>query len=411
MKPGKILILAERFYPEEFLINDLVKNWRLDGADIEVLTQTPSYPFDRIFEGYGNKLFQQTREFEDIPVHRVKTITGYNRSLAVKIFNYLNFALLTSLWAIRHGGRFDRVFVFHSGPLTMATAVLVLRGVWRRRCMIWTQDLWPDAVYAYGFRRTWLCRVVLNTFVRLIYSFCEVVSVSCQAFVGRLAGYVSKDVVYIPQWSPVKYSLAPKTPEAKVVFTFAGNIGSVQNLENVIAGFDLAGLPGAELWLVGGGVQQEALREFAQRKNCRNVVFWGRRPQAEMAGFFEKSDVLIISLKSDISMTVPAKFQSYIAAGRPLLGIIRGETAELIRRHDLGMAADPEDVAMIADSFKAMFAELPQKRNVWRDHALSISEDMFDRERLVARMTACLDRCAREELGGAKRQNRERRNA
>ena len=54
----KILILTERFFPEEFLINDLAAEWRSAGHDVEVLTQVPSYPGDRIFSGYRNRLFQ-----------------------------------------------------------------------------------------------------------------------------------------------------------------------------------------------------------------------------------------------------------------------------------------------------------------------------------------------------------------
>ena len=46
----KLLILTERYFPEEFLINDLVSEWKNRGYEIEVLTQVPSYPRDAIFE-------------------------------------------------------------------------------------------------------------------------------------------------------------------------------------------------------------------------------------------------------------------------------------------------------------------------------------------------------------------------
>ena len=78
---AKILIVVERFYPEEFHVNDLAAEWKRQGHDVEVLTQVPSYPFDKIFDGYKNKTYQTTREFNDIPVHRVSTIFGYNTSV------------------------------------------------------------------------------------------------------------------------------------------------------------------------------------------------------------------------------------------------------------------------------------------------------------------------------------------
>ena len=81
----KILILVERFYPEDFLVNDLASEWKRMGHEVEVLTQVPSYPFDKIFDGYENKTYQTTMELDDIPVHRVSTIFGYNTSVEVKL--------------------------------------------------------------------------------------------------------------------------------------------------------------------------------------------------------------------------------------------------------------------------------------------------------------------------------------
>lgn len=46
----KILILTERFFPEEFLINDLAAEWRSAGHEVEVLTQVPSYPWGPDFQ-------------------------------------------------------------------------------------------------------------------------------------------------------------------------------------------------------------------------------------------------------------------------------------------------------------------------------------------------------------------------
>ena len=95
----KLLILTERYYPEEFLINDLVAEWKNRGYEIEVLTQFPSYPRDAIFEGYQNKLYQTTREYLDIPAHRVRTVLGYNSGgMKRKVLNYVSFAFWTSLW-------------------------------------------------------------------------------------------------------------------------------------------------------------------------------------------------------------------------------------------------------------------------------------------------------------------------
>ena len=198
----KILILTERFFPEEFLINDLVSEWKKNGHEIEVLTQVPSYPKDAIFEGYKNRLFQTTHEYLNIPAHRVRTVLGYNAGgMKRKIVNYVSFAFLTSLWALFNGWKYDRVFTYHTGPLSMASAAIVLHFIWWRKCIIWTQDVWPDTVYSYGVKKTFLMNLFLKIVVKVIYSAYQKILVSSPCFINIIKEHSNKDIVFIPQWN------------------------------------------------------------------------------------------------------------------------------------------------------------------------------------------------------------------
>lgn len=384
---AKLLILTERFYPEEFLINDLAAEWKRAGHQVEALTQVPSYPHDKIYEGYTNRpVFQTTPGPEAIPVHRVKTLLGYNSSVRVKICNYLRFALLTFWWALLHGRRYERVFIYHTAALTMASAALVLRFLYRKPVMIWTQDVWPDTVYAYGFKPTWWKRAILNTFVKLIYSACTTVTVSSPSFITKLAPFTRKPVHFIPQWTTQTHPILPRRPNPKRVFTFAGNLGSVQNLEMLVEAFGTLAPENAELRLVGGGVMLDPLRETVRTRGWNNITLPGRFPQSEMPKLFAESDVLIISLKAEFAMTLPAKFQAYIAAGKPLFGIIGGDTADLIRKHTLGLAVSPEPDA-IREGFRQLLAATDADLAAWGANARALSERDFNRETIIARMS------------------------
>lgn len=386
---SKILILTERFFPEEFLINDLAGEWKSRGHEVEVLTQVPSYPRDRVYDGYRNGLFQTTCEWNGIPVHRVRTLTGYNRSVVRKILNYINFAFLTSLWALFRGWRYDRVFIYHTGPLTMASAGLVLHHVCRRKCMIWTQDIWPDTVYAYGFKPSWWKRFLLDHFVRLIYSGCDYISVSCSRFRDKLKKYTAKEILFLPQWTSQNFASTPPVPHEKTVFTFAGNIGSVQNLETVLEAFLDLNPPDAELRLVGGGIYLERLKQMATERNSANVVFTGRLPQEKMPEVFAGSDIMILSLKAELSLTIPAKFQAYIAAGKPIFGIVRGETEELIRQYDLGICVE-SDLNSVREGFRTLLNTDRTQRERWSDNARHVSATYFQREKIIAAFSEIL---------------------
>ncbi len=386
----KILILAERFHPEEFLINDLASEWKRAGHVVEVLTQVPSYPHDRIYDGYRNKWFQTTTELNGIPVHRVRTVLGYNSRMWRKILNYISFAFLTGWFALFRGWKYERVFTFHSGPLTMAYAGVIFKLFWCKKCMVWTQDVWPDAVYNYGIKPTRFMRSLLGTIVRAVYWGYEVITVSCPGFAEILKPYTAKKVRFLPQWTVQKDASPEKNKGEPVVFTFAGNIGSVQNLENVVRIFGELRDERMLLKLVGSGIYLERLQKTVAEHGYKNIIFTGRLPQSEMPEQFNASDVLVISLKSDFNLTIPAKFQEYIASGRPILGLVRGEVSELIKKHELGISADPNDDGDIAAAFLAMTEAGSTDFIRWRNNGLKLSAAEFDRNRIINEMTNLL---------------------
>ena len=382
---SKILILVERFYPEDFLVNDLASEWKRMGYDVEVLTQVPSYPFDKIFDGYKNKIYQTTTELDGIPVHRVSTIFGYNTSVKRKVLNYLHFGLLTSLWAIWNGRKYDRVFVYHTAALTMASAVVPLKWLWHRPITIWTQDLWPDAVWGFGFKPSRWKSALLNAFVKFIYARCDRITVSCRRYVKRIKELTGRDAEWIPQWEPANMELPAKGSDGKVVFMFAGNMGVPQDLPNVIEGFIKANLEDAELWLVGGGVMFEPLKEKYGETN--GVRFCGRQPRGAMPNWFAKADALIISLTTQYCLTLPGKFQTYIKTGKPLLGILNGEARELIEENDIGITASPDNVEDIAFAYRKLY-EIIHKGDsfAYGERAKELEKTLFDRSTLIRKL-------------------------
>ncbi len=413
---SKVLIVVERFYPEDFLVNDLVAEWIKQGLEVEVLTQVPSYPFDRIYNGYVNKRLQTTVEDlgvgqgPKVAVHRVSTIFGYNRSVKRKILNYVHFGWRTMWWAVRHGRRYEKVFIYHTAALTMAMAAIPIRLVWRRHVAIWTQDLWPDAVWGYGFKPSIFKEWLLNCFVRCIYGHCNRIAVSCPGYVARIREICGLEAEFIPQWDVDASMAAVMEPMLKVdplrplVFMFAGNLGVPQNLENDIAGFLLAGLENVELWLVGGGVMLDALKAKYEAQAGGKIRFCGRQPRSEMRKWYAQADALIISLTDAYQLTLPGKFQSYLKTGKPLLGFISGATMSFIegefvpgvkgyeRSGRLGWTATPGNVREIAEAYRKMAESIRNGQGkVFGENCMRLSVQLFDRGKQIERLRALLD--------------------
>lgn len=406
---SNVLIIVERFYPEDFLVNDLVSEWIKLGDNLEVLTQVPSYPFDKIFDGYKNRTYQTNKEVlpssegdnngQEVLVHRVSTIFGYNRSVKRKVLNYLHFAWLTFLWVLWNGRKYDRIFVYHTAALTMATGVLPLKWIWRKPISIWTQDLWPDAVWGFGFKPNKLKVTLLNSFVRIIYSCCDRIMVSCRGFVVRIKELTGRDAEFVPQWDTMPDDVFAEDNNKQrkdtdpVIFMFAGNLGKPQNLDNVLSGFaefqayQVFSGKRCELWFVGGGVMLEPLQARVKTEKIPNVYFKGRQPKSEMAQWYKKADVLIISLTSEYSLTLPGKFQSYIKTGKALLGILKGDAREMIEENGLGQVAEPDDIKSIAQGFVLSYnGVLSGETRNSGIRARKLSAEEFNRTLLIGKL-------------------------
>lgn len=401
--PLRVLIVSERFHPEEFRINDLARDWVRRGHEVRVLTQAPSYPQGRVFPGWRNVAVAD-EPWSGLRIRRVPTVTGYESSLPSKLLNYISFALRGSWAAWRHGGHPDVVFSFHTGPLTSVLPAALLSR-WRRvPLVVWTQDLWPDSVWAYGFRRTPLRAAVLDAFVRFIYRRASRVLVSCEGFRETLAPYLPAGVSaeFVPNWAD---ELDPQAEACARLdtdlfhFTFAGNLGKVQNLERVLTAF--AGLPAdllarVRLNLVGDGSLAASLKERVEREGIPSVQFHGRVPAGEMAGVYRASHVLLVSLEDQplFKLTVPSKFQTCLAAGKPILAAVGGEVNRLVREEGVGLAVEPGDLAglrRLMEEF-AMLDEASRLAMGGRGRALLERE--YQRESILERLDAELRRVA-----------------
>jgi glycosyltransferase involved in cell wall biosynthesis len=356
MAKERILLVTERFYPEEFLINDLAREIKHRGFYTEVLTQAPSYPFDKVYSGYRNRVFN-VDFYKGIKVHRVYTQLGYKKSTFMKIFGYLVFAFLTWVKAFFLAGQFDIIFFYHTGPATMAHSVYVFKKLFKRKCIIWTQDIWPDAVFASGIRETSFRRILIESYLKRLYANFDKVLVSCSGFLPIMKSYYKNEIIHLPQWYPGSdIEATPNIVKDKMQFTFLGNIGSVQNLENVCLGFSKALKSGvkAQLNIVGDGVFLEKLKSLVSNQKTDDIIMWGRKTAEEMPSFIKESNVMIISLKDDplFNLYVPAKFQGYLIGGRPVFGILNGEVADIITSNKLGLVSNPSDIDSIASGFE-----------------------------------------------------------
>ena len=357
--PKKILIVTECFYPEEFKINDVALSWKGKGYDVDVLTLAPSYPLGKIYPGYKNKIYSKD-EWQGVNVYRVHAVLGYKDGAFKKILKYVNFMILGSIVSLFIGKKYDHVLGFNMSALTGMLPAVLIGKLYKKPVTFWTLDIWPDSVYAYGFKKTKSLSYFLDKFVKFTYHNVDNIALSSKGFESKLKPYVRSNLTfnYLPQWADdldMNAELADLGADDKIQFTFAGNVGKMQNLENIMNAFCLLSSEYQEksqLNIIGDGSNLDNLKLLAN--NNPNIIFHGKKPRSDMASYYKASDFLIISLIDEpiFSVTVPAKTQTYIAAKKPILAIINGDTASIIQDNNLGLCADPSKIDDIAVIFQ-----------------------------------------------------------
>jgi glycosyltransferase involved in cell wall biosynthesis len=303
--------------------------------------------------------------------------------------------ILGSLAGIFIGKKYDYVFGFNMSALTSMMPAVVISVLYKKRLTLWVQDLWPESVYAYGFKKSKLNVWLLNNLVKFVYKYADAVAVSSYGFKEEIMSLLANNVKcdYIPNWAEnLSDNVKPATLglDDKIVhFTFAGNVGKMQNLENVVEAFSQLPInyrKRCQLNIIGDGSNINVIKNMSS--NQSNIIFYGRKPAIEMSAYFKASHFLIISLINAkvFSITVPSKLQTYIAAKRPIIGIITGDTANIITENDLGLCADPDNLDNILDVFMRCIDMTEKQKYSFSKKNITLLQTVFNKEKIIDKL-------------------------
>lgn len=343
------------------------------GHDVEVLTGFPNYPGGRVYPGYRVKPFQR-EVVEGIPVVRVALYPSHDASAGRRVLNYTSFAISAALLGPFLTRRPDVIYAYHP-PLTVGLAAAVL-GLVRRTPFVYdVQDLWPDTLAATGMVGSQLPLKLVDRVARWIYGRAAHVVAQSPGFASRLAerGVPAGKLSVIYNWchedgtdvgSDAQIATELEAGR-KFNVVFAGTMGKAQGLGAVLRSAKLLDGPGSRIQFVfvGGGIETGSLRAQAERLGLRNVRFLSRLPMSEIGHVLAAGDVLLVHLRDDplFEITIPAKTQAYLSAGKPVLVGVRGDAADLVARSGGGVSCEPEDPRSIAEAVTRLEAMDPSE--------------------------------------------------
>ena len=393
----KILLISQYFYPENFKINDLIFSLKERGHQITVLTGKPNYSKTHFFEGYGWK----SDDFEtinDIPVFRSNLFSRKNGGALRLFLNYFSFALLASLKLRKIKGPFDAIFVYEPSPITVGIPAIFAKKRFKAPIYFWAQDLWPESLVAAGGVKNKFVLGFFNSLTKWIYKHSKKVLIQSNGFKEYILnqGIPNDKIIFYPNPTEDFYKPLQEVKDYLEFFQkeyfniiFAGNIGEAQSFITIIEAINnIKDLPIKVIVLGDGRYKETALSLIKEKGLDAHFNFLGSFPPTEMPKFFSHADALLVSLKKDkiFSLTIPAKVQSYLACGKPIIASIDGEGAKIITDAKCGVVSPAEDSISLSKKIKELIALDKFKHSEMGDNARTYYEKEFDRDCLLEKL-------------------------
>lgn len=396
----RILVVSQYFWPENFRINDLVGELVQRGHQVTVLTGLPNYPDGTLFSKFVTDP-ERYSHYKGADVIRVPMLPRGQSGLRL-LLNYFTFAVSASLigvWKLR-GRKFDAIFTYQLSPVTVGVPAVVLRSIKRAPMVFWVQDLWPETLHAVGAIQSPVGIRAVGRLVAFIYKRCDLILAQSRSFIPQIRKYapLASRVLYFPNWSdPIAGAVnAPPAVEVPVRpggfnVMFAGNIGEAQDFPAILAAAESlkAQHPKIRWLIVGDGRLAGWVAEEVKRLQLQEqVLLLGRFPPERMSSFFKHADVLLVSLKNEpiFSMTIPSKLQTYLAAGIPVLAMLNGEGADVVRESASGITCRAGDHEALASAVLKLSQMADQERRAMGRKGLIVSQREFDRDNLITRL-------------------------
>ena len=408
----RILFVCQYFYPEVFRGNDIAFHWAEEGHEVHVVTGVPNYPDGVFHKGYG--VFKKRQEtIKGVHVTHLPIVPRGNDSKIMLMLNYFSYfivACMYVLWKVfadsfkgflgfKKSFEFDFVFCQQLSPVMMSLPAVLYKKLKKVLLYTWVLDLWPESLSAAGGISNKHILGFFDWFVKKEYKWSDKILTSSKSFDQSIRTYgdYKGKIVYYPQWSdgspstpflPPNYSLPEILSGFKVMF--AGAVGEAQGMEcNMQATLLTKERKDIKWVIVGDGRRLPWVQQFVKEHGLEETVLTlGRYPSETMPLFFEKADVMLVSLTDSplFNLYAPAKISSYMASGRPIIACLNGEGAEVVKAAECGWLVAAGDAEGLAKLVIRLADENKETLNAKGACGLKFYKENFDKEKCLSNL-------------------------
>jgi glycosyltransferase involved in cell wall biosynthesis len=398
----RVLVVSHYFPPEvgapQARLSELAKLWADAGDEVTVLTGMPNHPTGVIPAEYRGRLTAEER-VDGYRVLRTWLYATPNEGIVKKTLGHVSFMVTAVLLGARRAGPAD-VVVVSSPTFFSIFSARVLARLRRARLVVEIRDLWPAAMVELGVLTNRTLVRVLERLELANYRAADAVVVVTEGFRQDLIGrgvpaakvHTVRNGADVERFARVPSGPAVEdarrrlgAPEDGVLVLYIGAHGISHSLGTVVdAAVKLAG-ERVHVALVGEGAEKAALAARVAAEGVSNVSLHPAVRRDEVPTVLAAADICLVPLR-DVPLFetfIPSKLFELLAAGKAVIGALRGEAAEILEAAG-AVVVPPEDPGALAGAISELAAD-PVRRAAMGRQGQEYVAAHFDRRRLAER--------------------------
>jgi glycosyltransferase involved in cell wall biosynthesis len=321
----------------------------------------------------------------------------YRRNDWRRFINMLSFGYVVYKAGTARKPRPD-IIIGSSPTLFAAAAAYLLAKRIRARFVLEIRDLWPQTFVDMGHysQNNPLIRL-LQILEHYLYRQADLIIILARGSGDylRRRGVKSSKIIYIPNGVRLEDFTTPidrETARGKYNFSgftiiYTGAHGPANGLDVILeAAAELRAVENLEFVLVGDGTLKQELRDKARAMKLTNVRFLDPVPKSEIPALLSAADAAVMPLTGAgvfAYAVSPNKLFDYLAAKKPVLCTVPGETAELIEKHHCGYASPPEDGKGLANNVRRLLSLPARERDQMGENGYTLILNHYSRHKLA----------------------------
>ena len=359
----KIWIVSELFYPDEtasgFYLTGIAKHIA-QYQNVNIICGSNTYE-------KNSNLIAQTKELSDnIYIYRIKSLSLDKNKIFPRILRFFYLTTAIAYQILRRIKRGDDVWLVTNPAFLVPIAAMFakMRGF---KLTVLVHDVFPENLVPINLLKS---KGIIYKSIKYIFDK-SYASVNRIVVCGRDMGLLfeqklgtKEKIVVIENWADID-SVYPNLENKrdiyaylglkdKIVFQYAGNMGRLQGLEELIGIISHCSNPKLHFVFIGEGALKNTLIRKVEYLGLINVTFLNSFSRNQQNVFLNACDVAIVSLYDTmLGLGVPSKSYNIMAAGKPILylGNKNSEIGMVVKENQIGWQFESSQIDQIISFF------------------------------------------------------------